>query len=108
MTLLFGLACKTFIFTPAAAASAAPVRGFDPATASLRETLWYNVWGFSERAKVVVKRTAVVVLLSTVNTSLQTLVTVKGVQARGALAYAGVWAVAAGVAGVVLGVVGAV
>jgi hypothetical protein len=108
LTLLFGLASKTFIFTPAAAAPDAPAAAFDPATATLAETFWYNVWGFGAHSKVVIKRTLAVVMLSGVNTLLQTLVTVRGVEPAGAMAYSGIWAVAAGITGAVLGVVGAV
>lgn len=112
LMLLLGLASKTFIFTPAAAA--APSRAeakaapFDPVTASLGETFWYNAWGYSARSKVAIKRTLAAALVSGVNTFVQTLVTVRGVEPSGALAYSGVWTVAAGIAGAVLGVVLAV
>jgi hypothetical protein len=112
LTLVLGLATKTFIFTPAAAATPsrakAKAAAFDPVTATLVETFWYNVWGYSARTKVVIKRTLAVVVVSGVNTFVQTFVTVRGVEATGALVYSGVWAVAAGITGAMLGVVGAV
>jgi hypothetical protein len=112
LTLVLGLATKTFIFTPAAAATPsraeAKAAAFDPVTATLAETFWYNVWGYSARTKVVIKRTLAVVVVSGVNTFVQTFVTVRGVEATGALVYSGVWAVAAGITGAMLGVVGAV
>jgi hypothetical protein len=108
LTLPIGLAAKTFIFTPAAAASSEAAAAFDPVTASLTETLWYNLWGYSARSKVFVQRTLVLVLLCFTHTFIQTLVTIRDVEAPGALAYAGVWAVAAGTTGTVLGLVGAV
>ena len=112
LTLVLGLAAKTFIFTPAAAA--APSRAeakkapFDPATASLGQTFWYNVWGYGVRSKVAIKRTLVAALVSGLNTFVQTLVTVRGVEPSGAVAYSAVWTVAAGITGAVLGLVLAV
>jgi len=112
LTLIFGLAARSFIFTPAAAA--APSRreaiasAFNPVTATLGETIWYNIWGFSKRTKVVIKRTAALVLVSGVNTFVQTFVTVEGVELKGAAAFSSVWVVASLITGVALGIVGAV
>lgn len=110
LTLFLGLAARTFIFTPAIAAAEpqAQAAPFDPVTATLGETFWYNVWGHSARTKVVIKRTATAALVSGVHTFAQTFVTVRGVAATGAMAYSGVWLVAAGITGAVLGLVGAV
>ncbi|KAG9232569.1 hypothetical protein BJ875DRAFT_380437 [Amylocarpus encephaloides] len=111
-TLLLGLAAKSFIYTPTAAVGPTPedskLATFDPASATLVETFWYNAWGYSSRAKVAIQRTATLVLVSGANTFVQTYVTVQGVEALGALAYSGVWVVAAAVTGISLGVVGAV
>jgi len=74
----------------------------------LGDTLWWNVWGFSDKTKVVIKRTAALVLVSGVNTFVQSWVTVEGVEPLGAAAYAGIWVVAAAISGGALGIVGAV
>lgn len=107
VTTLFGLASKSFVFTPAAAASAVKPT-FDPVGATLWETLVYNIWGYSPRTKVVIERTLVSVLVCAVSTFIQTFATVEGVEATGAVAYSGVWSVATGLTGAVLGMVGAV
>ena len=54
------------------------------------------------------KRTATLVLVSGINTFVQTFVTIEGVEMRGAAAYSAVWAASAGMTGLALGVVGAV
>lgn len=107
ISLVLGLGAKSFIFTPAAVV---PSRGmvFNPETATLGETVWYNVWGYSKRTKTVITRTVTLMLVSGVNTFVQTFVTTEGVEARGALGYSAVWVVAGGVTGVALGIVGAV
>ena len=108
LTLLLGLAAKSFVFTPAAAAPGAKVSSFNPESATLGETFWYNVWGYSERTKTVITRTLALMLVSGVNTFVQSFVTVEGVEMMGAVAYSGVWVVAAGVTGAALGLVSAV
>jgi hypothetical protein len=111
VTLIFGAAIRSFIFTPAV--DAVPTRAeleaakFDPETATLGETLWWNIWGFEKRTKVVIKRTVVLMLISGVNTFVQCYWTIRGVEAKGAAVYSGVWVVAAGVTGAALGFVGA-
>ena len=102
-----GVATKTFIFTPSlgdAEPSIGPkalsegYKHFDPASATLGETVWYNVWGgLSRRSKVVASRTSILALLTAVHTVLQTVLTVEGADPAGALGWAGVW-VAASVA----------
>jgi len=54
----------------------------------------------------VMKRTATLMFVSGVNTFVQVFVTIEGVEAPGAAAYAAVWVVAALVAGLSLGLVG--
>jgi hypothetical protein len=107
MTLLFGLASNALIFTPAAATVPSSMdtklATFDPETATLKETFWYNIWGFSTITKVVIKRTATLVLVIGVNTFMQTFVTIEGVEAAGAVAYAGVWMVSTGITGAAIG-----
>ena len=53
-----------------------------------------------------IRRTALVVALVTGNTFVQSYMTVEGVEGTGAVVYATVWGAAAGIAGVVLGLVG--
>ncbi|KAI9833046.1 MAG: hypothetical protein M1819_003879 [Sarea resinae] len=93
-----GYAAREFIFTPAVGARAdlgdARSRGFNPATATLLETLKYNVWGGSKGSKVVIQRTTALVLISGFNTWLQSYVTIEGVEAAGAAGWAGIWAAA--------------
>lgn len=111
LTLLFGLAAKSFIFTPAAAVTTTTSAGpaFDPVAATLSETFWYNIWGaYSPRVKVIIQRTATLVLVCSVNTFVQSYVTIEGVEAEGAVIYSGIWAAAAGITGLALGLVGAV
>lgn len=111
LTLLLGVAARSFIFTPAAASAPsivdAKLATFNPASATLAETFWYNVWGFDTRTKVVIKRTLTLMLIVSTNTFVQTFFTVEGVEAVGAVAYSGVWTLAAGITGAVLGLVGA-
>jgi hypothetical protein len=107
MTLVLGLAARSFIFTPAAAASSTKVAPLDTEGASLSETFWYNVWGYSNRTKVVVQRTTALMLVSGVNTFVQTFVTLEGVEAPGAAAYSGAWVLASGLTGLALGLVSA-
>ena len=57
---------------------------------------------------MVLKRTAAAMLVSGVNTFVQTWVTVEGVEMTGALLYSGVFVLAAGVIGLALGVCAAV
>ncbi|KAH8664983.1 hypothetical protein BGZ60DRAFT_378917 [Tricladium varicosporioides] len=112
ITLILGLAAKSFIFTPATASlpSSADARNaaFNPASATLAETFWYNLWGYDTKTKVVIKRTAAVMLASGINTFIQTWVIIEGVDAIGAIAYSGVWVIAAAITGTSLGIVGAV
>jgi hypothetical protein len=108
LCILLGIATKSFIFTPAAAIAAEKKTAFVPSKATLGETFWWNLWGFDSKTKMVIKRTAVLVLVSGGNTFVQTWVTLEGVEVLGAVAYAVVWAVAGAVAGGALGVVGAV
>ncbi|KAH7023705.1 hypothetical protein EDB80DRAFT_871115 [Ilyonectria destructans] len=110
VTAVFGVAASTFIFGPFATTGHVKeddkVAAFDPVEASLGETVWWNAWGYTAKTKVVIRRTAVAVLVSAVNTYLASSKTVYGVEPLGAAAYAGVWAFAALCSGVGLGFVG--
>ncbi|KAF7551504.1 hypothetical protein G7046_g7708 [Stylonectria norvegica] len=109
-TVLFGAAASTFIFAPFATTGKAKeddrVAAFDPIAASLGQTVWWNVWGFTAKTKVVISRTAVAILVSAVNTYLACIMAIPGIEATGAAAYASVWAFAALCTGVGLGFVG--
>lgn len=112
LALALGLASRSFIFTPAAATSPsladAKADAFNPATATLSETIEHNLWGFSARTKIVIQRTAVLMLVSGVNTFIQCFVTIEGVEMIGAMGYSSVWVLAALLTGTSLGMVGAV
>lgn len=106
VTVALGFAATMFIFTPSAAEPNQRTRRFDPAVASLGETVWWNIWGWSRRTKAVIQRTSLLMLVTGVNTALQTALTVAGAETKGALAWAAVWVVAAGLTGIAMGVVG--
>lgn len=57
---------------------------------------------------MVIRRTATLMLIVGINTFVQTFVTIEGVEAVGALAYSGVWVIAAAITGAAFGLVGAV
>ncbi|KAI1000469.1 hypothetical protein K3495_g7726 [Podosphaera aphanis] len=103
--LLLGIAAKSFLFVPAVATTCASEDTFNPRTASLRETIIFNLWGYSTRTKLIVERTVVMVLICSVNIFLQTLITVDGVEVLGAIVYSALWALAHGITGVALGIV---
>ncbi|OBR14171.1 hypothetical protein CH63R_02897 [Colletotrichum higginsianum IMI 349063] len=110
VTIAFGIAARSFIFTPFVATGETDedekLAEFDPATATLGETLAWNIWGYTTREKVVILRTAVAMLVTGVNTYLQTFMTINGVESYGASLYAGAWVGAAFLTGVGLGFVG--
>ncbi|KAF5639828.1 hypothetical protein F52700_3882 [Fusarium sp. NRRL 52700] len=110
VTTLFGIAASTFIFAPFATTARAKeddkLNEFDPVAASLGETVWWNVWGYTVKTKVVIRRTIVVALVTAVNTFLASSKTLYRVDAAGAAVYAGVWAFAAICSGIGLGFVG--
>ncbi|KAF4991939.1 hypothetical protein FGRMN_7493 [Fusarium graminum] len=110
VTTLFGIAASTFIFAPFATTARAKedekINQFDPVAASLGETVWWNVWGYTVKTKVVIRRTVVVAFVAAVNTFLASYKTMYRVDAIGAAAYAGVWAFAAICSGIGLGFVG--
>lgn len=112
VTLVFGLAARSFIFTPAIATPTSRVNSdlvaFNPASATLIQHIQHNFWSYSQRTRVIIKRTATLMLVTGINPFLHAFVTLQGVQARGAAAYALVWVVAAFTSGIGLGLVGAV
>ncbi|KAI8960311.1 hypothetical protein F5Y11DRAFT_330483 [Daldinia sp. FL1419] len=106
VTLVLGFAARAFIFTPAEAAAAArDNEPFDPASATLRETVRWNFWGWTAQTKVVIQRTALLMLITGADTFVQTRFTIKGVETPGATAWSSVWVVAAAITGLALGAV---
>ncbi|KAA6407937.1 MAG: hypothetical protein FRX48_08288 [Lasallia pustulata] len=87
-SLPLGYAAREFLFTPATGArrdlAELKATAFNPETASLAETLWYNFWGFSKRTRTLVVRTATLVAVVGVHTWVQVFVTVEGTEAYGA------------------------
>lgn len=110
LVLASGIAARSFIFTPLAATGRTEqdekVAQFDPVEASLRETLWWNIWGYTTQTKVGIVRTLVLIIVTGVNTYLQSAMTINGVEPSGAATYASAWALAAFFAGLGLGFVG--
>jgi hypothetical protein len=104
-----GWATAQFLFTPPIGSRANPgltdpklklrKTQFNPETATLAETIAFNLGfgadGLSKRAKILGKRTAVLVACSVINTFYRVFVTVKGTEPAGAAAWASVWALAA-------------
>ncbi|KAL0473527.1 hypothetical protein QR685DRAFT_517099 [Neurospora intermedia] len=112
LCLLFGVAARTLIFTPSVTASPTirdqEVAEFDPATANLGQTIYWNLWGYTTPTKVSVKRTAVAMLFAGVDTYLQATTVLSGVDSYGAAVYASVWVLAAVITGLALRYVGSV
>ncbi|KAK3692524.1 hypothetical protein B0T22DRAFT_16075 [Podospora appendiculata] len=110
LCLLFGAAARTFIFTPFITTPPATqdkeASEFDPVSATLGQTVAYNLWGFTGQTKVSIKRTAVAMLLTAVNTYLQCSSMINGVESYGAAAYASIWTVATMITGLLLRYVG--
>lgn len=110
VTVLFGAAASTFIFTPFATTGKSKeddkIQQFDPVKASLQQTVWWNFWGYTAKTKVVIRRTAAAVLVTGVSTYLACTMAIYGVESTGAIAYAAVWVVAALCTGLGLGLVG--
>ncbi|KFY51703.1 hypothetical protein V497_08914, partial [Pseudogymnoascus sp. VKM F-4516 (FW-969)] len=105
LTLLSGNAARSFILAPSTLALSTTKPEFDAVNSDLGEHVKYNLCGYSARMKEVLRRTAVLAGLGGVNT-FALVRGVGGVENWGAGVYAGVWAAAVVVSGVVLGVVG--
>ena len=98
-----GLAAKMFLFTPATAAKAdkhdKQTAAFNPETATLGETVMYNLWGFSHRARILIKRTATLVAVGTAHTVIQTYGSLEGAEFSGAVGWSSMWGLAATLTG---------
>ncbi len=91
------------MFTPATASKKdkldKEIAKFDAETATLGETVWYNVWGYSKRTRMLIQRTATLVAVVGVHTSLRTYGSTEGAEVFGAVGWASVWALAATLTG---------
>ena len=97
--LVSGYAAQSFLFMPALGAKPdvhdLKMAEFDPETATLGQTVWYNIWGYSKRSRTLIKRTATLALASAMQTGLRTYITVEGVELAGAAGWAAMWSAAA-------------
>ena len=93
-----GIATRALLFTPAAATQTddrdRAVPEFDPASATLSETVAYTFWSWSARTRELIKRAATTATLTLVYTFLHLHFTVHGIESLGAAAWASVWAFA--------------
>ena len=109
-TLLFGAAASAFIFPPFATTAKTTeddqVRAFAPAEATLRDTFWWNVWGYTTKTKVAIQRTALTMFVTGVTTYLACTLKIYGIGATGAASFAAVWVFAALCSGLGLALVG--
>ena len=105
-----GFAARVFLFTPTMAAKPdeadMQLAKFNPESATLAETMAYNVWGHSKRTRTMIARTTILVVMGFVHTWLHTYGAVEGAEGFGAVGWASVWALAAAVTGTSLLVVG--
>ncbi|KAL8803536.1 MAG: hypothetical protein Q9182_003137 [Xanthomendoza sp. 2 TL-2023] len=101
--LISGYSAQNFLFMPALGAKPdahdIQMAEFDPETATLSQTIWYNIWGYSKRSRTLIKRTVTLVLVSAMQTGLRTFITIEGVDLVGAAGWAAMWAIAATVVG---------
>ncbi|KAF4555653.1 Hypothetical protein D9617_2g056160 [Elsinoe fawcettii] len=104
-----GNAAKDFLFTPSTYnARGAVVEEFEPTTATLGETLAWNIGlsGWGKREDVLVGRTALLVLLTIGNSLAKIWGTIEGAELFGAVGWGAVFAAAHGLAGVGVGYIG--
>ncbi|KAL2263230.1 hypothetical protein VTK26DRAFT_7724 [Humicola hyalothermophila] len=110
LSLLFGLAARTLIFTPSVTTPRTEEdqknAEFDPVSATLGQTVAWNLWGYTSQTKVSLRRTAMAMLFTGVGTYLDTALGIKGVEPYGAAVYASIWVMAALVNGLTLRYVG--
>lgn len=104
--LLLGSAARSFMFTPAIALPHQEPVAFDPVTATFLETIWYNLWGWSAKTKMIIKRTALSASVIGMHTYLQVSATIADVEPTGAAIYSSVWAAAQLLVGLAFGLVG--
>ncbi|KAF2502755.1 hypothetical protein BU16DRAFT_475141 [Lophium mytilinum] len=104
-----GWAAQSFLFTQSFGAQTdlgdAAGSAFNPASATLAETVQHNVWGWSKRTKVLVTQTAVLAALTGSHT-VRMAWSNEGTDLVGAAGYAGVWVLAELLAAAMFGWVG--
>ena len=94
-----GYAAREFMFT--AATGAKPdardqeLARFNPATATLGQTVMYNLFGYSKRTRTFIQRTATVALVGGLHTWLQLYVAIEGTEGLGAAGWSMLWSSAA-------------
>ncbi|KAF1832877.1 hypothetical protein BDW02DRAFT_590082 [Decorospora gaudefroyi] len=93
-----GVAAKAFLLNPSFAAqplsgTQTPAEDFDPATATLPETIEYNLYNSDKRKRTLVQQTVILNAFLFVGT-VQRCMTLNGTELMGASGYAGVWVVA--------------
>ncbi|EMD60623.1 hypothetical protein COCSADRAFT_163932 [Bipolaris sorokiniana ND90Pr] len=97
-TFIAGFAAKAFLLNPSFAAqplseNQTPGDTFDPATATLSQTLEYNFYNFTQRTRTLIQQTLILnafLFIATVQRSM----TLVGTDIIGAVGYAGVWVAA--------------
>lgn len=99
--LIAGYATKAFLLDPAIGAQSdsgamTPVEAFEPARATLPQTLKHNFWFFSRRTRTLIQRTAVLSVFLLANTVLKG-AALEGSEPAGSAGYAGVWILAANI-----------
>jgi hypothetical protein len=113
-----GWSTAQFLFTPAIGSRGNPGLTdsdiypekvpFNPETATFQDHVAYNLGfkdGFSKRAEVLIKRTAVLVVTSVAHTFLRTWLTIDGTEPFGVLGWSSIWGGAALLTSVAYGLV---
>lgn len=105
-----GAAAKTFLFTPSTAAKAdaydVKVATFNAETASLKETILYNIYGHSKRVRILGERSLILAGVVGFHTWLHTYLVVDGAEGIGAVGWSSIWSAAAIVTGLAFAWVG--
>ncbi len=98
-----GWSARLFLFDPSTAARPslrdAKTAAFNPETATLGETFVHNIWGWSVRTKILLKRMAVLLVMQGANSWLRTFVTIEGAESAGAAGWAALWVAASAIVG---------
>lgn len=97
-TFVAGFAAKAFLLNPSFAAqplpgNQTPAEPFDPATATLPQTIEYNFYNFSKRTRTLIQQTLILNAFLFIGT-VQRCMTLLGTDILGAVGYAGVWVAA--------------
>lgn len=105
-----GYAARAFLLTPSLGAQTnlgdITSEPFNPATASLKDTVKHNVWGWSKKTRVLLTRSAVLIVMLALNTLSGIFGTIEGSDLQGSLGYATIWLAGGLLSAVAFGVVG--